>query len=255
MTLQFFKGELSAYIKKLETFYELSGVTLATRNQKNINILTSYPSEWMHHYINQGYDQIDPVHLSGFGSNSEHIGWGEYFKDKPLCNQQINLLEEAKHHHILSGISFPITSPHHTQLVSLAFPYSETVTLNLSKQLHEELKSHAHILPIVMHIKRVKQAAFLHNDILAFAARHIGLSQEIHMINHEINNLLITLNDYLSHLPTHFRAEAKYILDAFQTNTPSSERNQSPSVARKSFTQTISIDVNTPIKGRKFSDT
>lgn len=233
MTLQFFKGELATYIKKLETFYELSGVTLATQHQKNINILTSYPQEWMHHYINQGYGQIDPVHLSGFGNSREHIVWSEYFKDKTLCRKQLGLFEEAKRYHITSGISFPISSLPQDQLISLAFPFSEMITNNLSDKLLEELKAHAHILPTVAHIEQVRKAALLQNEVLSFASRHADISQEVHMITQEISNLLITLNDYLSHLPTHFRTEGKYILDAFHSKITSGEHHRLSSTLRK----------------------
>lgn len=217
MKLNFFKGELSTYIKKLEQFFELSGVTVATNTHQKISLLTSYPSNWMDHYIHHGYDQIDPVHLKGFSSNNDRIYWGGNTQDQLLCDQQRKLFEEAKQHHIVSGVSFPLNSQNGHLLVSLAFPYGETITHNISATLIDELKSHIQILPTLMHIETLKNVAFLNKDIAAFASNHAELSQSFHTVNNEINDLLLTFNAYLSNLPTHFRYEGEQILETFRS--------------------------------------
>lgn len=217
MTLHFFKDELAAFIKKLESFYELSGITLATQTHQNISLITSYPHNWINHYKKQGYDQIDPVHLNGFNTTNDHFLWGKNFTDKPLGDQQLKLFEEAAHHHILSGLSFPLKSPNQPQLVSIAFPYSETITGNLSEALLNELKSHIQILPTVIQVQKIKHAAFLQTDIAALAIKHMDLTQDLHMISHEMNDLFVSLSAYLSYLPTQFRQEGAHILEILQT--------------------------------------
>lgn len=217
MRLHFFKGELSSYIQKLEQFYELSGVTVATNTHQKISLLTSYTSDWMNHYVHQGYGQIDPVHLKGFSSNNDRIYWGKNTQDQLLCDQQRKLFEDAKQHHIVSGVSFPLNSPNGHQLVSLAFPYSETIIHNISAPLIDELKSHIQILPTMMTLETLKNVAFLNNDIAAFASEHAELSQSFHMINNEINDLLLAFNAYLSNVPAHFRFEGEHILETFRS--------------------------------------
>ncbi len=226
MTLHFFEGQLSTYIKKLEQFYELSGITIASKSNQTIDVLTSYPRSWMDHYMDKGYDHIDPVHLAGFNTTTDHIFWGGSLHKEPLGDQQLKLFEEAKHHCIISGVSFPLKSSNQMQLISLAFPHAETITYNLSVALLDELKSHIQILPSVLHIQKIKHATFLQDDITAFASKHADLIQDFHMITHEINDLVIALSAYLSYLPSQFRLEGELILETLQT-TLSEERYKS----------------------------
>lgn len=221
MKLRFFTGEVAAYIKSLENFYELSGITLATKSDGKVSLLTSYPSAWMHHYVKQGYDQIDPIHEVGFNCDEDHIYWGgDYFIER-LSETQRNLFEEAYIHNIQSGISFSLKSPKAHQLISLAFPYSETITHNISTHLLYELKSHLQMLCTMLRFTTLNEGILLQNDFIAYVSKHTDLSIEFQRITYEINDLLYCLHSFFDQLPTHFRYEGIRLLQTLQLPPPS----------------------------------
>lgn len=216
MNFRCFTGEIATYIKSLENFYELSGITLASKSRNKITLLTSYPSTWMHHYAKQGYDQIDPAHEAGFNCDKDHIYWGGDSFIERLNEKQRNLFEEARHHHIQSGISFPLKSSNHHHLISLAFPYSDTITNNISIRLLDELKSHLQMLGTMLRIKTLNDGMLLQNDLFSYISKHTDLSIEFQQITHEINDLLFSLHSFFDQLPSHFRYEGKHLLQTIQ---------------------------------------
>ena len=220
MNLRFFTGEVATYIKSLENFYELSGITLATKSGAKISLLTSYPTAWMHHYAKHGYDQIDPVHDTGFNCDKDRIYWGGDCFIERLNEKQRNLFEEARHHNIQSGISFPLKSPQDHHLISLAFPYSETITHNISSHLLDELKSHLQMLGTMLRIDTLNNGMLLQRDFISYASKHTELSIEYQRFTHEINDLLLSLHSFFDQLPTHFRYEGKRLLQTLQLTDP-----------------------------------
>lgn len=233
MNLRFFTGEVEAYIKSLENFYELSGITLATKSDGKVSLLTSYPTAWMHHYVKQGYDQIDPIHEVGFNCEENPIYWGGDSFIERLNEQQRCLFEEANHHNIQSGISFPLNSPYDRQLLSLAFPHSERITQAISIHLLNEIKSHLQMLGTMLRIETLNNGILLQSDFIAYASKHTKLSIELQQFTHEINDLLMSLHSFFDQLPTHFRYEGKRLLQTLQLRNP--HQGLSPSGTEKSL--------------------
>lgn len=220
MNLRFFIGEIATYIKSLENFYELSGITLATKSRSNISLITSYPTTWMHLYAHHGYDQIDPVHLAGFNGGNDYIYWGGDRFIQGLTDNQSKLFEEARLYNIQSGVSFPLKSPHNHQLISLAFPFSETITHSISIHLLNELKSHLQMLGMMLHIEALTNGVLLQKDLMAYVSHHTELGIELQLLMHEINDLLLSLHSFFDQLPTQFRHEGKRLLQTLQLTDP-----------------------------------
>ena len=186
-----------------------------------VSLLTSYPTIWMQHYVKQEYDQIDPVHNTGFNGDNDRLYWGGDYFIQNLNEKQRKLFEEARQHNIQSGISFPLKSAQDHQLISLAFPYSETIAHNISIHLLDELKSHLQMLGTMLRIETISNGVLLQKDFLDYASKHTELSIELQQLTHETNELLLGLHSFFDQIPTHFRLEGKRLLQTFQMNTSS----------------------------------
>lgn len=66
-------------------------------------ILKSYPESWVNHYLDKGYDSIDPIRASAFS----HIGaftWQQIIDNMQLTRKQQRMFDEAEEAGLHSGI-------------------------------------------------------------------------------------------------------------------------------------------------------
>lgn len=68
------------------------------------------PTGWHEHYLEQQYEQIDPVLKAAYRIPSVHR-WDSVINREILTKQQINFLEESAEAGFRDGISIPISGP------------------------------------------------------------------------------------------------------------------------------------------------
>ncbi len=69
-----------------------------------IGVIHNFPSDWMNHYFEKGYDQIDPVVTYGASQISAYT-WEEIPKVVDLTKKQINCLNYGEEAGLKNGIS------------------------------------------------------------------------------------------------------------------------------------------------------
>lgn len=74
----------------------------------NLNyVITTYPDEWVQHYIHQGYTKLDPVVQHGQGMMLP-FEWEQVAAPEMLEGKQVTLYKEAADLSIQKGLSIPI---------------------------------------------------------------------------------------------------------------------------------------------------
>lgn len=66
-------------------------------------ILKSYPEDWVKHYLQQGYDCIDPIRSSAF-IRSGVFTWQEVIEQNQLSKKQQRMFSEAREAGLYSGV-------------------------------------------------------------------------------------------------------------------------------------------------------
>lgn len=70
-------------------------------------VLRNYPDDWMHHYMDQGYDRSDPVPRYCFVT-SRPFTWNWVINNVRLSNDQRRVMDEAAEANLLDGMAVPI---------------------------------------------------------------------------------------------------------------------------------------------------
>ncbi len=73
-------------------------------------IYSNYDVEWVNHYIEQGYSDIDPV-VYGCMNSFQPFQWADLYRNSALTQKQKILYEEAKGYRLGDGIGIPIKIP------------------------------------------------------------------------------------------------------------------------------------------------
>ncbi|WP_342627778.1 LuxR family transcriptional regulator [Nguyenibacter vanlangensis] len=71
--------------------------------------LTTYPTEWLRHYVANGYVHEDPVVAKVFDKRSPFV-WGDAIDAEELSKKQRQLLEDAQDAGLKNGLTIPLMS-------------------------------------------------------------------------------------------------------------------------------------------------
>jgi DNA-binding CsgD family transcriptional regulator len=82
-------------------------LSLPNRVQPAPLLISTYPTPWTKHYLQQRYERFDPVIISAL-NKSEPFEWGLEEPRAPLSEAQNQLFEEAKKFGICCGFTIPI---------------------------------------------------------------------------------------------------------------------------------------------------
>jgi len=73
-------------------------------------ILKNYPESWVKHYLDAGYDRIDPVRNNIF-SRLVPFSWQELIEQNQLSPKQRRMFNEAEEEGLLNGVAAPLRGP------------------------------------------------------------------------------------------------------------------------------------------------
>lgn len=114
-------------------------------NGPKVIIISGYPSEWLGHYLEQGYLGIDPIvtHCCG---NIRAIDWEQTKPMEKECQTIRKFMGESRDFGLKSGISFPVHNPDgEVAILSLASSYKEHgSTFNKSIPFMHQAAIHVH---------------------------------------------------------------------------------------------------------------
>ncbi len=85
-------------------------LSLPSRRAGRPQLISTYPVNWTDHYLQQRYEQFDPVIVEALAT-PEPFEWGHEFSSKPLSKSQHALLDEAAQFGIRCGFTVPVHDP------------------------------------------------------------------------------------------------------------------------------------------------
>jgi LuxR family quorum-sensing system transcriptional regulator CciR len=95
-------------------------------------VALNYPDDWVNHYFEKRYQEIDPVFLLTPSKGAPFL-WDDIVKQESLSSRQRNLFNECKEAGLHNGVSVPIHGPRgESYVVCLA---SDNPSSDSSKQL------------------------------------------------------------------------------------------------------------------------
>lgn len=115
--------------------------------EKSPVIIGSYPTEWVEHYINCNYSEIDPIVQDGHKELTP-FQWSHFLEKINLSPTQIKFFNEADDFKLGDGVGIPIHG--FSGAYSTVSMVSELPTKDLHKQL-KECQDHIHIMSLVYH--------------------------------------------------------------------------------------------------------
>jgi DNA-binding CsgD family transcriptional regulator len=139
--------ELSdGFLKAIRTMGFSDFACLALVDQDNIPNefvrILSYSDEWMTHYIDERYNQIDPTLSLALGS-SMPFRWSEKVDAGKLTSKQQQLFQDAAD----EGIKFGFTVPIHNRLV-----HSASVSIvGDSEDVSQDAYNSVHLMSVYLH--------------------------------------------------------------------------------------------------------
>lgn len=80
------------------------------QSNAEVKLISNYPTEWISHYLANGYEKIDPV-VDRAVQSREPFQWGLEYWSRQLYGQQIQLLDAAAGFGIRCGFTIPIHDP------------------------------------------------------------------------------------------------------------------------------------------------
>lgn len=78
--------------------------------QTDSAVMLNYPDEWKEHYLERGYDRIDPIIKKGRNGVSA-FRWSEVYKDASTTENERRVLDEAATFGLRSGVTVPLHGP------------------------------------------------------------------------------------------------------------------------------------------------
>jgi LuxR family transcriptional activator of conjugal transfer of Ti plasmids len=85
-------------------------LALPYRRGDKPHLISSYPTKWTDHYLQNRYEKVDPVILGSL-KNAEPFEWGIGLSPTPLSKAQNVLLDEAAQFGIRCGFTVPVHDP------------------------------------------------------------------------------------------------------------------------------------------------
>lgn len=73
-------------------------------------VVTTYPDQWVSHYISEGYVHVDPILTQG-PKSVVPFSWNDIALPDDLSKKQVKLFSEADDYGIANGMSVPIHGP------------------------------------------------------------------------------------------------------------------------------------------------
>ncbi len=90
--------------------YSLITDHLSMNKKAGHGIMKNYPDDWMQHYSESNYEQIDPVPKYAFLTNKPFL-WDTLVKEKELTEIEKKVMDEATEAKFLDGVGIPIYGP------------------------------------------------------------------------------------------------------------------------------------------------
>ncbi|WP_245442680.1 LuxR family transcriptional regulator [Mesorhizobium hawassense] len=97
--------------------FDCPWVAYGSRDQKGLKpvrgdpaVMLNYPDGWREHYLEMGYDKIDPTIKRG-RRRIEAFRWSEVYNDESTTEDERRVLDEAAAFGLRSGVSVPLHGP------------------------------------------------------------------------------------------------------------------------------------------------
>jgi DNA-binding CsgD family transcriptional regulator len=136
-------------------------LALPSRLGKKPLVISTYPANWVAHYVRNHYEGLDPVILQAL-QTTEPFQWGLGFSQTRLSSTQKELFDEASQFGIRFGFTVPIHDGH-TPVATLTFacdrrnvPFEHCVAANARVLQLMAMYFHAHACRKLMSESRVE---------------------------------------------------------------------------------------------------
>jgi LuxR family transcriptional activator of conjugal transfer of Ti plasmids len=117
-------------------------LALPSQLRKEPLVISTYPANWVAHYVRNHYERLDPVVMQAL-QNPEPFQWGLEFMPRHLSSAQQELFDEAAEY----GIRFGFTIPIHDDRGAVA---AVTFATDESRPPFERtIKEHAEVLQLM----------------------------------------------------------------------------------------------------------
>ncbi len=135
-------------------------LALPSRLSKKPVVISTYPANWVAHYVRNHYERLDPVILQAL-QNPEPFQWGLGLSTTRLSSAQNELFDEASQFGIRFGFTVPIHDGH-GPVAALTFacnqrnvPFENRVTSNARVLQLMAMYFHAHARRRLMRENRI----------------------------------------------------------------------------------------------------
>lgn len=229
MSLEFFQGKILALIKTLEGYYELSGITIAEKQENEMKFITSYPESWMYQYYSQRYYENDLVHELGLSAQSNYFFWGSQLYVHSTEIQQV-VFEEACKYEIQSGLTFNFPEDSSHKMISIAFPYSDEISSKLSQGIIEELRANVYTLRILMQLSTYNNFQSEYLDHLTLRSKkHLFEAHSFNTVVKLLENTLMQMKGFLKCLPIALRPQGEVLVSLVEEEVDSWKKTEANS--------------------------
>lgn len=102
-------SSLLSAMEKVAAAFDLTSFAylVASRDRREVNLISNYPEKWTSHYLASGYALSDPV-INRVRRMQDPFEWGDGIWPDPLMPTESRLMDEAGEFGIRCGFSFPI---------------------------------------------------------------------------------------------------------------------------------------------------
>jgi DNA-binding CsgD family transcriptional regulator len=135
-------------------------LALPSQQRKAPLVISTYPPNWVAHYVRNHYERHDPVVIQAL-QNPEPFQWGLEFEPAQLSSAQFELLDEASQFGIRFGFTVPIHDGH-GPVAALTFasdqrniPFEDCIASNARVLQLMGMYFHAHVRRRLGHENKV----------------------------------------------------------------------------------------------------
>lgn len=135
-------------------------LALPSRLRRKPLVISTYPANWVTHYVHNQYQRLDPVITQAL-QNPEPFRWGLEFSSTNLSSAQQQLFDEASQFGIRFGFTVPIHDGH-GPVAALTFacdqrnaPFEDCVASNVRVLQLMAIYFHAHVRHKLTHENRI----------------------------------------------------------------------------------------------------
>lgn len=138
----------------------------------NHGAMQNYPDEWINHYANKSYKEIDPV-LQHCFKTTQIFSWDRLVEVKDLADDERLLMSEAREANLLNGLAMPVHGLN-GELTAIGLAGSNG-PIDLNKDLLDKIRALSLQFHMAFLEKEASTVGFARSDII-IGMQNISLS-------------------------------------------------------------------------------